>query len=314
MNDHVANEGHKLTPLVTAHRPNMRRRLLHSLHSVLGWTGVDKWYVRRKQIRGAVILMYHSVAKRSAAEWIDPANWMAPERFANQMAFLAARRHVVSLGDLTETIAKGEDPEPGTVVITFDDGYLDNLTVAAPVLAEYGFPATLFLPTGYIDRGENQWVDQLYSLFRARTRDHITLDGEPFSLRNAESVTAAYRAMAAKLLEALPEERSRVLAELEAQLEPFAESPRLTMTWDDVRELKERYPVFEFGAHTREHLDLETHGDAMAEDETRGSRDRIAHELGQPPRHFSFPYNRRNDTALAAVREAGFDAAVGPGP
>ena len=258
--------------------------------------------------------MYHSVAEADAAEWVDPANWIAPARFADQMAFLAERRLVVSLGDLTETIAKGEDPEPGTVVITFDDGYLDNLTVAAPVLAEYDFPATLFLPTGYIDRGENQWVDQLYSLFRARTRDELALVGEQFELGSSEAVTAAYRIMAGKLLEALPDERSRVLAELESQLEPFAKPPRLTMTWDEVRELRERYPLFEFGAHTREHLDLETHGDAMAEDETRGSRDRIAHELGQPPRHFSFPYNRRDDTALAAVRDAGFDAAVGPGP
>lgn len=90
----------------------------------------------------AVILMYHAIADRP-----DYAASVKPEEFARQMAYLAERRYdVISLGELVRRMSASE-PLGGTVVITFDDGYLDNLTVAYPILKRYGFPATIFVTT-----------------------------------------------------------------------------------------------------------------------------------------------------------------------
>lgn len=82
------------------------------------------------------ILTYHSIGRRR-----HDMN-VTPEAFAAQMAWLAAHQRVISL----EAAAAGTDG----VAITFDDGYRDNLINALPVLAHYGFPATLFTVSGYL--------------------------------------------------------------------------------------------------------------------------------------------------------------------
>jgi peptidoglycan/xylan/chitin deacetylase (PgdA/CDA1 family) len=61
------------------------------------------------------------------------------------------RKHfqVVSLGEQVEGCRAGRNMG-GTLSITFDDGYLDNFTVAAPILRKLGLPATFFVTTGFI--------------------------------------------------------------------------------------------------------------------------------------------------------------------
>ena len=52
------------------------------------------------------------------------------------------------------------------LAITFDDGYRDNLTHAAPILARHGLPATIFLATGFIGTAEVPWFDRLAQRFK----------------------------------------------------------------------------------------------------------------------------------------------------
>lgn len=80
------------------------------------------------------ILTYHSVGAR------DHAMNVAPDAFREQMQWLAAEGLAISLADALEGM-------PG-VAVTFDDGYRDNLTVAAPILYHLEFPATFFVVPG----------------------------------------------------------------------------------------------------------------------------------------------------------------------
>ena len=70
------------------------------------------------------------------------------------------RRHfdTISLIDLLDRLEAGRDIS-GTAVITFDDGYLDNYTVAAPTLERYGIPATFFVATDFIGSEHQAWWD-----------------------------------------------------------------------------------------------------------------------------------------------------------
>jgi peptidoglycan/xylan/chitin deacetylase (PgdA/CDA1 family) len=200
------------------------------------------------------------------------------------MAFLREARRVVPLSRLVDDIAAGISPPAGTVCITFDDGYRDNLTVAAPILEKYRLPATLFLATGYVERAETQWSDRLYRL----------------SLPAPE-----HRRLHARLLEASHDERVRLLDGLQAAEKP----PRLTLDWDEARRLCRRYPLFEIGGHTRDHLDLTRHpGEARAQIE--GCALDLRRELGVEAQHFSFPYGRWCAETRRAVIGAGWRCAV----
>ncbi|WP_327238772.1 polysaccharide deacetylase family protein [Streptomyces sp. NBC_01317] len=93
--------------------------------------------------------MYHAVAHRPAAA--THALSVSPEAFAAQMELLDARGFTpvttAALGDAWRT---GRALPPRPVLITFDDGYEGVHRHALPVLASYGFTATVFLTTGWL--------------------------------------------------------------------------------------------------------------------------------------------------------------------
>jgi len=300
----------------------MRAEILRRLWSyrreavgaVVHWSGVGRVFEIVARPAGAIVLMYHSIAPDDVAEFIDPPNRLAPEMFERQMAFLNEHRHVVPLSQMLDQVASGVSPAAGTVCITFDDGYLDNLITAAPILEKYKLSATLFLPTGYISRGETQWADVLHSLLQRRTADRLRVPspgGQEIDLGSDAGREAARKLLHRRLLEATYGERHQLLAEIGQQLLPQGLAPHLTMNWDDVRELQHRYPFFEIGGHTREHIDLRKHCGEAARGEIDGCAEDIRRELGVPPRYFSFPYGRWCAETRGIVSASGWRAAVG---
>ena len=101
------------------------------------------------------ILMYHHVGDPSERSNVN----VRTEVFERQMEFLKAHRyHVITLEDLYGHIRLGQKLPWNTVVITFDDGYLDNAQNAFPILKKMGFPATVFMISSNI--GQDGWLSE----------------------------------------------------------------------------------------------------------------------------------------------------------
>jgi peptidoglycan/xylan/chitin deacetylase (PgdA/CDA1 family) len=264
------------------------------------------FYVRASKISGAVILMYHSVATAERRGFQDPAIAMPASVFTAQMSFLSRRRRVISLNALAEMLAMGKHPEPGTVVITFDDGYLDNYQVAAPILTRHGLPATVFLATGYIERTENMWIDVIYVVFKGRTRHYLELEGAAFDLNQPKQLDQAYASATGALLRARMDSRAGLLSSIREQLRPRHEERRLMMGWSEVQALCERHPNISVGSHTREHLDLSALRDDEVVEELSAAHEDIRRELGIDVVHFTFPYGRDNAQARSWLQSNGY--------
>lgn len=279
---------------------------------VLYWSGLAYIFEGIARPTGAIIVTYHSVAAVDA-EFVDPPMHLAPSLFEKQMAFLRKHRHVVSLSALVAQIEAGETPTAGTVCITFDDGYLDTLTVAAPILERYQLPATVYLATSYIDRAQSQWADVAHWIFRCRTGNRLefSADGLAFDLDREDQYLAARSLLQTRLLESTYAARSELLTELERQLRPTGSMPRLTMNWDEVRDLMHRFPLFEIGGHSRDHIDLRAHRGEAARGEIAGCASDLQRELGRDAQHFSFPYGRWSTESLSFTKDAGWRSAVG---
>jgi peptidoglycan/xylan/chitin deacetylase (PgdA/CDA1 family) len=98
------------------------------------------------------ILMYHSISDEPE-ENVSPYYRTAtsPKVFTAHMTLLRSRGYeVLSLQTGLEKFRRGNSPDAKLAVITFDDGYRDFYTAALPVLRQYKFGATVFLPTAYI--------------------------------------------------------------------------------------------------------------------------------------------------------------------
>jgi peptidoglycan/xylan/chitin deacetylase (PgdA/CDA1 family) len=112
------------------------KRLVSSLLVALG---------RLAPGRGIPVLLYHSVDSSGSVISVTPSV------FRSQMAFLrAAGYRTATLAELVASLSAPPRKDDRAVVLTFDDGFLNNYTEAFPVLREHGFTATIFLATDYL--------------------------------------------------------------------------------------------------------------------------------------------------------------------
>ncbi|MEP7358666.1 MAG: glycosyltransferase, partial [Anaerolineales bacterium] len=138
-------------------QPEARWRWYRFVYSCAFWRGVraampaDEW---QRLTSGTVILMYHGFSAPGEA-W---GRFTLPvRRFEQHMAWLKFWRYnVISLDEYLDYRRQHRLSPPRSVVITIDDGYADNETLALPVLRRYGFPATIFLVSQHLG-GANEW-------------------------------------------------------------------------------------------------------------------------------------------------------------
>ena len=309
-----------LRPLYTATPLSRRERVVRALHLGAYRSGLSAFTARRSG-SSATVLMYHSVPEPAEEPWLDPRSCHRPELFDRQMSFLARHRNVVSIDRLVEMLEAAEPFPPGTVAITFDDGYRNNLRVAAPILADHGLPATVYLATDLVDRGRNQWIDVVYSAFRARTTDELDLTDQHPDLRHwslagqrheGDEAAAAYGTICDVLIEVEPDHREAILDAIVEQLAPSAQPPRMTLDWDEVRTMADEHPHMTIGVHTANHVDLRLHAD-LAEREAKSCIAHVEAETGRRPEHFAFPYNRHDEATEAEIARH-FRSSVGEDP
>jgi peptidoglycan/xylan/chitin deacetylase (PgdA/CDA1 family) len=100
-----------------------------------------------------VILTYHSISSGGSPIEIPP------ELFVQQMEWLKANARVVPLGEVVRLLVARAPFPASAVVLTFDDGFLDFYSDAAPTLFRLALSATVFLPTSFLG-GKNDWPGQ----------------------------------------------------------------------------------------------------------------------------------------------------------
>lgn len=115
--------------------------------------------------------MYHYVSTPpDGADAIRRDLSVAPARFEAHLAYLRDEGYTsISLHDLALALQIGYPLPTKSIVLTFDDGYLDNYTNAFPLLQKHGFQGTFFLVTGFIDEGHPAYVtwDQVTEMHQA---------------------------------------------------------------------------------------------------------------------------------------------------
>ena len=276
--------------------------------------------------RAGVILTYHRVDPPSKQPPLGGPSLYGVERgvpldvLERQLRFMLRRFEPRPLGELFRPGRR-----PGFAV-TFDDGYADNLELAAPLLAKLGVPATIFLSTEYIGTDRRFWWEALGAMLREtkaptlqlpalRAPAHVkrSLAGA-LPLGDAAERERAHWLVSEALMRTPPEELERQLDELAKRLGvPVRREGRDTplLDWDGVRALERS--GFEIGAHGADHWNLGLLSRAAARDQIERSFERIGRELGRRPRSFAYPYGgpeHRPVDAAGLLEEVGCQTAV----
>jgi len=266
--------------------------------------------------------MYHRVAD----EPIDPWNiCVSPAHFEEHLRVIRRTRHALPLTEFVERHVMGI-LSPEAVALTFDDGYVDNLSAGKPRLTAADVPATIFLATGYLDRPSEFWWDELarFILLEPGPRTvNLVVSGErkrfEFTAASQEcrrggrdgAPSASRRAMLIALWEAIrrlgDEERETTMAELRSIFSVHGSrvDRGRAMTREEVQRLVAD-GLITIGAHTVTHPVLpELRNDARNREIIESKR---ACEIliEAPVAGFSYPYGELDAQSRAAVKAAGF--------
>ncbi|MBI1395622.1 MAG: polysaccharide deacetylase family protein [Betaproteobacteria bacterium] len=237
---------------------------------------------------------------------------MDAARFESLLKFLKRWFVVLPLVDLAKRLRDGTTP-PSAACLTFDDGYADNLTVAAPLLERYRIPATVFVATAYLDGGR-MWNDSIIESIRHCTLETLDLrdmDLATFPLTTIDDRRRAIESVLSRV-KYLPLGRRTEVAE---RIVARARSPvpsDLMLTSTQLRRLASSGVAI--GAHTRRHPILASEADDTAQQEIAGSKRDLEDLLQRGVEAFAYPNGQpRTDyrpTHVRMVRNAGFTCAV----
>jgi len=298
----------------------MNTALKKTVYAWLRRIGVYKfsqWQHRHQ----ALILTYHGVI-RSVDNSYSNRNSISAEEFEQQMAYLSQRYHVMALPELVRCL-QARQPLPNyTVVITFDDGFRNNYTVAAPILKKYGMPATIFLVTAYVNSPKlGLWTERVDWLLQSSTVPvlEFAIDGEvrQLALQTTRDRIIASDRVRDYLKRLPPVEREQAIVALQSKLgkvreiDNSLEERYAFLTWDQARELQRQQITF--GSHTHSHAILSSLSAAEAHFELTESRSLIEAELGTACTLFSYPNGSARDFGrrdIELLQKLGYTAAV----
>ena len=269
----------------------------------------------RRKLKGVVILMYHRL--NDLPDYAYPIV-VKPYNFAQHMEVIRKHYRPMRLLDLTDAIARRSLPDRG-VVITFDDGYIDNFTKALPILEEYRIPATIFVLAGNIDTNKEFWWDELERIIlkpaELPAKLEINIQGQSYHwpTASAEERSQARKAVHLLLKPLTFEERELLLNKLAEWAGQSREgrAKHRSMGSEELHQLSKN-KLIDIGGHTVTHPQLSAQSYESQYHEVFKGRKRLEEITGKPVESFAYPYGTLEDfnsDSLKIVRSCGFRAA-----
>jgi peptidoglycan/xylan/chitin deacetylase (PgdA/CDA1 family) len=266
----------------------------------------------------AAILMYHSVRDEPEryADSIGVGIIHATSVFERHMEFVSRRFNAVTLDEIRLFLEDGKPLPPRAVAVTFDDGFLDNVEVAAPILERFGIRAAFYLTVSIIGTKAAPWYCRLRHVFSnsGKKEWQIPGDAKRWSLttaRNREAaLLAAFDYCAA--LAGDPLEQTIRGIETDLDVEMLNGGSAFMMDWNEARALQRNGHIV--GCHTLTHPNVAQVALDVARKELVVSKHELEEELSARVAHFSYPHPaltpQWTPETVAITKEAGYETAV----
>lgn len=278
--------------------------------------------------------MYHRIAEPVSDPWELS---VSPENFEQQLRILKNLGKIISLQELATAVHK-KSVRKNTIAITFDDGYVDNVKAAKPLLEKYQVPATFFVTSGNVDTDREFWWDELEQLilFSEELPPAVSLTiGTTLIESNLEEETRLSPALRLRhftwkaCTEPPPTRRAilfysiweklRPLVHIEQQtylqqIRDIAASPILTrpeyrtMSKIELQQLASS-DLITIGSHTLTHPALPFHSASYQKKEILENRDALGEITGKEIKLLAYPFGNYNEDSIKILSDGGFDAA-----
>ncbi|MEW6334633.1 MAG: tetratricopeptide repeat protein [Thermodesulfobacteriota bacterium] len=243
-----------------------------------------------------IVLNYHRVRPVDppfATEFEDGVYTLNADQFNLQIKWLKHNTLILSENELIDCYRDGIFFPPKTsapcVMITFDDGYRDNYTIAYPILKHYDVPAILFVTTQMVNTRQVPWWDVIAYLIKRCAKPFITYDNQPFPMGDSKADAIAHFQL---LMKKEQYEHTKYLIQdlsdaCEVPLPDAQLQDREILTWEQIQEMAQGQIAF--GSHTHTHRVLSTINASSQKEEMILSKLIIEKNIGQPVLSICYP-------------------------
>jgi peptidoglycan/xylan/chitin deacetylase (PgdA/CDA1 family) len=292
------------------------------LSGIANGLGLPARHAVRRRLGGrwGILLGYHRVIPPGEA----PSHYrmgMDARLFEAQVRWIASRHRVVSIEEFLRWLSSGRTPDEDLVVLTFDDGYRDNLTHAAPLLKELGLPAIFYVTSAGVTERAAYWPEVLAAMIKLTRARSVTLDSGMRSsgpgVIELPLATAAERVGACSKLIAelrtlsgqrITEAILRIAAGLDVDPVKARESTPPMLDGDNLRALAA--DGFAIGSHSATHPYLPSEEPEAQRREIEDSRRVLEATIRGPVLDFCYPGGGHDGRTRSIVRAAGYRSAV----
>lgn len=268
----------------------------HLLGYILSITPPSVARAFRHLFRGRylTVLCYHRIMDIDAAFPYDSDLVSAStSQFRAQLEYISSNYNVINFRYLMDYLRRenGRFPE-NSLIITFDDGYIDNYTVAYPMLREHGLTATMFVTAGFVGSSHVFWWDKIAYIIKKTERDSIDIKSPvniSMDIREFSSRQDCARKLIKKVKEIPDSQKESVIDQLSDQLGviPVKGKTGYVMSWDQLKEMSE--DGIEIGAHSVNHPIFSNIPEERVRKEVRDSKELIEENIGSEVVTFGSP-------------------------
>jgi peptidoglycan/xylan/chitin deacetylase (PgdA/CDA1 family) len=272
----------------------------------------QKEKLKRRIYRGkhghCTVLLYHRVIDLK----YDPQLLcVSPDNFENQLSTLKKEGIFLDIEEFTDILSSGKNFPKNSFLITFDDGYADNLVNAVPLLNSLNLPSVFYISTAGIGTEKLMWWDELDLVFKnLKESKNINELLKKYGFSDSGSLYRYYLS-ACKTAKSL-EEREHLLTEIRSITAIDHENKYRMLSLEEFKRLGSSKQCT-IGAHTVNHLSLAHLNIADKEKEIIESIRWLKEKCGSEISHFSFPYGERNnydEATLSICKASGMKSAA----
>ncbi len=252
--------------------------------------------VDRLTADGLAVFLFHGVVRQSCyAVRNYTGKHMERDRFYRIVEGLRHAGSALSMDDVVEHCRTGRPFPPRAFAVTFDDGFENNFSIAAPILKEFSVPATFYITSGFVEHNAMSWIDRIEHCLEAVSSGvlRFTWDEHPHSFTTVEDKIGVLQLVRdrVKTDQAIePEDVVQVvfdqcgMAAVRHGTEPIDQK----MSWEHVAQLANE-ELFTIGGHSHSHKILSFLSAEELKDEITTSIDLIRQHVGLRVRHYSYP-------------------------
>lgn len=242
--------------------------------------------------KNIAVLMYHRIIDSDYTFW--QLN-VSPKTFEKHIKYISENYKVLRLEEEWSDIVVSDEKY---VVITFDDGYVDNYRFALPILEKYQVPATIFVSTDLIDTDDMYWWDELEKIFIVdKYAGEFVFAGIQYKIADLNDRRKVCLTIRNRIKDMSSAERRNSMSELRSVMkveQSFTSELRCVNTSELIRMAESPYVTI--GGHTKSHLSMgKVHSAELLHSEMEESLEILEKKIGKKIEVFAYPFGGAED-------------------